>query len=162
MEKAGNLAFARLPRFGGWHLFLVGVACCLAGCRGETGPAKHKVTGTVKLDGKPLSNGDLIFYPEAANLPADAGKVQNGRYTFRVVAGRHRVVIQAVSDKPIITSPVDPPVYESIVPSRYNDATTLRAEVTAAGPNRFDFELTSDKPAAKGGDAEATGSRPGL
>ena len=107
------------------------------------------VTGTVKLDGKPLSNGDVIFYPEGPNLPADATKLHDGRYTLRVVAGRHRVVIQAVSDKPIITSPVDPPVYESIVPACYNDATTLRAEVTPAGTNRFDFDLTSDKPAAK-------------
>jgi hypothetical protein len=110
---------------------------------------KHVVSGTVTLDGKPLSKGDVIFYPEAANLPADAGKLQDGRYTFRVVAGRHRVVIQAVSDKPIVTSPIDPPVYESIVPARYNDATTLTADVTPAGPNQFDFELTSNKPAAK-------------
>jgi len=130
-------------------MLLVAAACCLAGCRGETGPGKHVVSGTVTLDGKPLSNGYVTVYPEAANLPANAGKLQDGRYTFRVVAGRHRVVIQAVSDKPIVTSPIDPPVYESIVPARYNEATTLTADVTPAGPNRFDFELTSDKPAAK-------------
>lgn len=150
MEKIGSLAFARLPTFGGWHLFLLVAAILLAGgCRRAAGPVKHVVSGTVTLDGKPLSKGDVIFSPEAANLPADAGKLQDGRYTFRVVAGRHRVVIQAVSDKPIVTSPIDPPVYESIVPARYNDATTLTADVTPAGPNRFDFELTSNKSAAK-------------
>lgn len=149
MEKIESLAFAGSPRFGGWHLFFVGVACCLAGCQGETGPAKYEVSGTVTLDGKPLSNGDVTFYPAATNMPAAAGKLQDGRYTFRAVAGEHRVVIRAVSDKPIITSPIDPPVYESIVPARYNDATTLKAEVTPTGPNRFDFDLTSGKPAAK-------------
>jgi len=107
------------------------------------------VSGTVTLDGKPLSNGDVTFFPQGPTMPAAASKLQDGRYTFRAVAGEHRVVIRAVSDKPIVTSPIDPPVYESIVPARYNDATTLKAEVTPAGPNRFDFDLTSGKPAAK-------------
>jgi hypothetical protein len=40
-------------------------------------------------------------------------------------------------------------VYESIVPARYNDATTLTADVTPAAPNRFDSELLSNKSAAK-------------
>lgn len=150
MEKIESPVCPCLPTQRCWSLALLALAaCCLAGCRGETGPAKHVVSGTVTLDGKPLSNGDVIFYPEGPNLPADAGKLQDGRYTFRAVAGEHRVVIRAVSDKPIITSPIDPPVYESIVPARYNDATTLKAEVTPAGPNRFDFDLTSGKPAAK-------------
>lgn len=147
MEKIGGLPFARMPRFDGWYLFLA--ACCLVGCRGETGPAKYTVSGTVTLDGKPLSNGDVTFYPVAGNLPAAAGKLEDGRYTFRTVAGEHRVVVRAVSDKPIITSPIDPPLYESIVPARYNDATTLTADVTPAGRNRFDFDLASDRPAAK-------------
>ena len=29
------------------------------------------------------------------------------------------------------------------VPARYNEQTTLRAVVTAGGPNAFDFELSS-------------------
>ena len=147
MAKIRNPTFAGLPRVRGWHLLLA--ACCLVGCRGETGPAKYTVSGTVTLDGKPLSNGDVTFSPVAGNLPAAAGKLQDGRYTFRTVAGEHRVVIRAVSDKPIITSPIDPPLYESIVPARYNDATTLKADVTPAGRNRFDFDLASDKPATK-------------
>ena len=101
------------------------------------------------LDGKPLSNGDVPFYPSATNMPAAAGKLHDGRHTFRAVAGEHRVVIRAVSDKPIIVSPIDPPVYESIVPARYNDASTLKTEVTPTGPNQFDFDLMSGKPAAK-------------
>jgi len=147
MERIGHLAFARSPAVGGWHVFLA--ACCLAGCRGETGPAKYTVSGTVTLDGKQLSNGDVSFYPVAGNLPAAAGKLQDGRYTFRAVAGQHRVVIRAVSDKPIITSPIDPPRYESIVPARYNDATTLAAEVQTTGSNHFDFALESDPPGKK-------------
>ena len=147
MDRMGNLALARSPSVGGWHVFLA--VCCIVGCRGETGPAKYTVSGTVTLDGKQLSNGDVSFYPVAGALPAAAGKLQNGRYTFRAVAGQHRVVIRAVSDKPIITSPIDPPRYESIVPARYNDATTLTADVTPAGRNRFDFDLASDRPAAK-------------
>ncbi|MFM8494194.1 MAG: hypothetical protein ACKOEM_01535 [Planctomycetia bacterium] len=131
---------------------LVWAAClgwCLIGCRWATGPATHPVSGTVTLDGKPLATGDVIFYPESENMPAVMGKLEEGRYSFRAVAGRHRVSIQAVGDKPRIVSPVDPPVYTRLVPTRYNQSTTLTADVTPAGPNRFDFDLTSDKPAAK-------------
>ena len=32
---------------------------------------------------------------------------------------------------------------ESIIPTRYNDKTTLRAEITAAGPNQFDYSLST-------------------
>ena len=32
---------------------------------------------------------------------------------------------------------------ESIIPARYNDTTTLRAEITAAGPNQSDYSLST-------------------
>lgn len=150
MEQPEGHTRRRLSNPHGWSVGLLVAAILVAGgCRRDAGPVKEVVSGTVTLDGKPLSKGDVIFSPEAANLPADAGKLQDGRYSFRAVAGRHRVVIRAVSDKPMVTSPVDPPVFESIVPARYNDATTLTADVTPAGPNQFDFKLTSNKSAAK-------------
>jgi hypothetical protein len=46
--------------------------------------------------------------------------------------------------KPRVVSPGLPPVFKLLVPARYNQSTTLTAEVTATGTNRFDFELTSD------------------
>ena len=150
MEQPRGHTRRRLSDLHGWSVGVLVAAILLAGgCRRAAGPVKHAVSGTVTLDGKPLANGDVTFYPVAGNLPAAAGKLQDGRYTFRTVAGEHRVVIRAVSDKPIITSPVDPPVYESIVPARYNDASTLTADVTPTGPNRFDFDLSSNKSATK-------------
>lgn len=125
------------------------IAWCLAGCGRTTGPTTYAVSGTVTLDGKPLSTGNVIFYPEAENMPAVMGKFQQGRYAMRAVAGRHRVAIQAVSDKPRVVGKLLPPVFESIVPARYNQSTTLSAEVSPEGPNRFDFDLTSDRPPAK-------------
>lgn len=121
------------------------VAWCLAGCGRATGPATYPVSGTVTLDGKPLSKGNVIFYPEAENMPAVMGKLADGRYSFPAVAGRQRVAIQAVADKPREVGKGLPPVFESIVPSRYNESTTLSADVSPEGPNRFDFDLTSGR-----------------
>lgn len=124
------------------------VAClawCLAGCGRPNGPATYAVSGTVTLDGKPLSKGNVILYPEAQNMPAVMGKLADGRYSFRAVAGRHRVAIQAVGDKPREVGKGLPPVFESIVPTRYNESTTLSADVSPEGSNRFDFDLTSDR-----------------
>jgi hypothetical protein len=141
MDSVGSL---KSHRRGGRRVLVACLACCLLGCGRTTGPATHAVSGTVTLDGKPLATGDVIFYPETENMPAVMGKLEEGRYAFRAVAGRHRVSIQSVGGKPRVVSPVMPPVFEPLVPARYNQSTTLTADVTATGTNRFDFDLTSD------------------
>jgi hypothetical protein len=123
------------------------MAC--AGCGGPKGPETYVVTGTAMLDGKPLPTGDVIFYPEATNMPAVMGNLKDGKFVFRAVAGKHRVEIQATGGEPIIASPVDPPVYKSIVPARYNSQSTLTAEVQPTGRNHFDFALQSAPPGKK-------------
>lgn len=143
MDSVGSLNSHR--RHGcSRRVWVACLACCLLGCGRATGPATYPVSGTVTLNGKPLVTGDVIFYPETENMPAVMGKLEEGRYSFRAVAGRHRVSIQAVGGKPRVVSPVMPPVFERLVPARYNQSTTLTADVTATGTNRFDFDLTSD------------------
>ena len=124
------------------------LVCCLFGCGPAPGPATHAVSGTVTLDGKPLATGDVIFDSETENMPAVMGKLKEGHYAYRAMAGRHRVSIQSVGGKPRL-SPGMPPVFKPLVPPRYNQSTTLTADVTAAGTNRFDFDLTSDRQSDK-------------
>jgi hypothetical protein len=114
----------------------------LAGC-GESGPKTYWVSGTVTLDQKPLADGDVIFYPQNQTEPAAMGKLDQGAFRFRAVAGKHRVVIQASRPSPTRKGATGRPAYDSIVPERYNTHSTLTAEVRPNGPNRFEFALQS-------------------
>jgi hypothetical protein len=104
-----------------WWLapFLLAVAGC-----GSGGPTRLRVVGAVTLDGQPLADG--------ARGPTP---------------GEYRVEIRASapSGKQLKDSFGQSSVaeMESIIPTRYNDKTTLRAEITAAGPNQFDYSLST-------------------
>ena len=134
---------------GSRRVLVACLTCCLLGCGRPSGPATHAVSGTVSLDGKPLATGDVIFYAKTENIPAVMGKLVEGHYAFRAAAGQHSVSIQSVGGKPRAVTAGMPPVSKPIVPARYNQATTLTADVIATGTNRFDFDLTSDSPSDK-------------
>ena len=81
------------------------------------------------------------------------GRRQDRRGTFfhprreRRLPGKYRVEIGASRKSgrkvphPISQQPIDE--LEQFLPERYNLQSTLTAEVTAAGPNRFEFALES-------------------
>ena len=130
------------PRLVCWGL--VSWACAVAlGC-GEAGPKTYPVAGTVTLDGKPLEEGDVYFYPTDPNISAGAGKIKAGQFAFRAKAGNKRVEIRASHMIPGKKTPMGGPVREEFLAPRYNNETTLTAEVLAQGDNCFQFPLTSD------------------
>ncbi|NLY01575.1 MAG: hypothetical protein GXY83_36265 [Rhodopirellula sp.] len=132
----------------GLILLLVG-SLVLAGCGGSGGPSTYGVSGTVTFDGKPLPEGDIIFRDPAGQSPSAAGRITDGKYAFESTAGKKDVIIKAVGEVPGKFDESNPgekvPVVEQYLPDRYNDKTTLSAEVTdSAGANTFDFELTGE------------------
>jgi hypothetical protein len=132
------------------RVLVVAAACAgFGGCGGPQGQKTYAVTGTATLDGEPLTRGNVLFYPEAPNMPAAMGTLEEGRFSTRAVAGRQRVEIKAFDETAFRSRrPIDPPVYNQIVPARYNRESTLTAEVQTTGHNHFDFALQSD-PAEK-------------
>jgi hypothetical protein len=131
------------PRLICWALaWWSGLA--ILGC-GEAGPKTYAVSGTVTLDGRPLEEGDIYFYPLDPNVSADAGKIKGGRFAFRAKAGHKRVEIQAHLVVPGKKTPMGGPVREQFLPARYNSASTLSKEVVADGDNRFEFALEMEK-----------------
>lgn len=134
-------------------LLLLLTAACLAaaGC-GPPDP-RVKVEGTVTLDGRPLADGQVIFNHDDRRLGAEGAAIAAGRFSIRVHPGSHRVEIMSVlrEERPVPAGglPEQGITFRNLVPSRYNEQTTLTADVTPTGPNRVDFELTSDTPAAK-------------
>lgn len=138
---------------GSRRLLLLLTAGCLvaAGC----GPADSRVAveGSVTLDGRPLAEGQVIFVPNEKSLGAEGAAIAAGRFTIRVHPGPHRVEIVSMAreERPVPAGglPEQGITFRNLVPSRYNEKSTLTADVAPAGSSRLDFELTSDKPAAK-------------
>lgn len=110
-------------------------------------PELVEVSGTVTMDGSPLSGAKVIFHLQG-NTASNVKGVSNGttdsagRYTLfyspRVtgaVPGTYHVSISKMADSEVAG--------EETIPARYNANTSLKADVSKEGPNHFDFELKS-------------------
>jgi hypothetical protein len=127
--------------FSRWLVLLI-VCGTLVGCRRErTFPPTYSVHGSVTLDAKPLPEGVIAFISsETGDL--QALPIKDGKYQGQVRAGTRRVEIRAYRPRKGPPKPLEPPPH-NFLPARYNTETTLSANVTTAGPNTFDFELSS-------------------
>lgn len=124
---------------------MIGLALLAGGCgparRADTAP----VTGQVTLGGRPIEAGDIRFEPEDPHRAATGSPIECGRYSGQAPIGRNRVLITAsgtTAASPIFEG-VRLPV--NIVPARYNDTTTLTAEVVAGETNTLAFSVEADR-----------------
>jgi hypothetical protein len=121
----------------------------VAGCgRPEIVP----VSGRITFEGQPVTQAIVRFQPEARPM-AGASTDADGRYRLTTrrpgdgaYLGRHRVGVtplipgeMSVTEAAVARTRVD-------IPKIFRDATSspLTVEVTAQGPNEFDFELAKD------------------
>lgn len=113
------------------------------------------VKGSVSLDGKPVSSGQIIFNDVSGTEKAYAGVIKDGAFSFPSTAGQKKVSISSPQEvagsstivggtpgDPVSAENPAPQILESI-PPKYNDQTELTADVTTNGDNTFPFELTS-------------------
>lgn len=111
------------------------------------------VSGSVTLDGKPLPAGSIQFVPKSAEAGKGVtatGEIQEGKFAIErtqgPAPGDYQVSIS--SRHGFVISPTEQPgprpkEEAEKIPERYNTKTTLTKDVSAAGPNVFDFALTS-------------------
>ncbi len=130
--------------------FLV-VCLAMCGCGGKAELKKYSVSGTVTIDGQPLSEGEVYFRTvESATI--DAVPIKAGRFQGEAQAGSRRVEIVALREVP--PDPAAVAMYgdkakelgagrENSIPPKYNTESTLTAEVKPGGPNEFKFDVTS-------------------
>ena len=118
----------------------------LTGCGGDSDMGA--VTGTVKLDGKPVENARLEFHPKEGNKPPSYGMTDEDGY-FSMSFSNTRdgvflgpVTIQVWTDD--FTKIGGQAVKGEVFPRRYNRSSELTREVQK-GKNSFDLELTSKK-----------------
>jgi hypothetical protein len=131
------------------RLLCVSVLPALLGC-GHGG--RMSVEGTVTLDGRPLEKGSVQFCPLPGSTgPTAGGDIVNGKFVILPsggpFAGKFMVQINSAGltgrkiRDPRSNAIVDE--YAQCLPAKYNSKSELQAEVTAHGPNHFDFALAS-------------------
>ena len=140
-----RMAADTLHRPPGWTAFAAPLLCCLAalsGC-GPGGPKTVPVSGSVTFAGQPVADGEIAFRSADGATASWAGRIVAGRYAIRSTVGPKRVEIIAVRPKPGAKPKAsgEGVINEMYIPDRYNLESELRAEVTTAGPNEFDFTL---------------------
>lgn len=119
-----------------------------SGC-GEAGKAptpKTKVSGTVQLDGKPMDEkeGVITFSMHGEsplNIPINAGKFEGEAFI-----GESKVEIRAFRmDPPIMMGgkPFGDPVRANYIPDRFNNLSTFKTTVPAAGAKDLKFDVES-------------------
>jgi len=115
------------------------VTTTAVGC-GKSGAKKLDVSGTVKFDGKDVAEGDIIFVPENTAIGAEGGKIKDGKYTIKAPEGKCKVQITANRPIPGKKGPMGEDAIEQYIPEKYNEKTTLAAEVST-GKLTHDFDL---------------------
>jgi hypothetical protein len=140
--------------------FIVGILIVFqSGCGGRGDqPELGEVTGTIKLDGKPLSGITVVFQPESGR-PASGVTDAEGNYELTYIrqtkgakVGPNRVEIAPSEDGESEEAEAEEGESESVtsptrsgkptIPARYNVRSELKVDVKA-GTNTFDFDLES-------------------
>ncbi|NUQ63314.1 MAG: carboxypeptidase regulatory-like domain-containing protein [Pirellulales bacterium] len=129
----------------GLILLVVLLAATMSGC-GPAGVDRDlgQVTGTITLDGKPLSGASVQFLPKGEGATATGRTDAAGKYELwytgdvkGAALGSHTVRIETPPNPE--PGAMEPPPQ---LPAKYNTESTLTADVKS-GENTFNFELTS-------------------
>lgn len=126
-------------------LICLSLGTTLSGCGGPDGPEIIEVTGTVTMGGSPVADAQVQFTPNEGR-PSFGTTDAEGKYRleytsgrYGAVPGRHRVSI----NKAVVQgefAPGEEPEAEDPIPAKYNDNSTLTADVSADA-TVHDFQL---------------------
>lgn len=86
----------------------------------------------------------ISFYPVNKAVAPQAGRIRDGRFELRCRPGKHRVEILASRVKvgAAEQTPGMTPL-EQYIPARYNDSSSLEADVSTKSRQQFTFALAS-------------------
>jgi len=119
-------------------------AVVVSGCGSGAG-----VSGTVNIDGQPVADGGIVFFPAGSKDPAATGRIIGGKYEVarnpKLVAGTYKVQInwlKATGKKLKNENDIGTEIEETYeaIPSQYNTGSNLSVELSS-GSNRKDFDL---------------------
>lgn len=126
-------------------LLLAVVAATILGC-GARGPKTARVSGTVTMSGKPLSNIGVTFLPTKKGPAANGTTNENGEFTLTTtrrgdgaVIGKHKVTVGIAEE-----GQKNPGIPESYASPH---TTKFSAEVLSGKKNEFTFNVEPEAPA---------------
>jgi hypothetical protein len=133
-------------------ILLPSVLLLAFGCGGGR-QDRGAISGSVKLDGKPVERGSILFTPiEGARGSVAGGEIENGRYQLPSkigpAIGRSRVEIRAMrkTGKMVPKAFARPgemvPEQIEAIPRRFNTESKLNVEIKP-GDNTADFDVSS-------------------
>jgi len=116
----------------------------LIGCGGSGG--RKPITGMITFQKQPLDQGRIEFHPDGGEATMAGAVIEKGKYEIPagkgLMPGTYKVAIYSSTAAPSTDQlPGEPPVYKERIPAKYNEATTLKAEIKDGGPSQFNFEL---------------------
>jgi len=114
-----------------------------SGCdSGLKRPPIVQIKGTVNLDGKPMTQGEIRF--EVAGEPGHELQVKDGAFSGEANIGKNRVEVKMYKEgPPLSTDPEKKPTKINVIPAQYNSQTKLSAEITSSGASDLKFDVTS-------------------
>ena len=121
------------------------------GCGTNDPLNRQAVSGTVTLDGTPLEQGVITFQPEAQAVTSGGAAIAAGKYAIPrdqgLVEGKYKVLIRASKSTVSLQggAPGEPVVAPELIPEEYNSKSDKVVDVTAKGPNTFDFDIVTKK-----------------
>ena len=132
-------------------------------CNGEKLPGLGNVTGTVTMDGKPVSDATIQFTPAEPGATASFGMTDSaGKYELYYSRGNkgakvggHSVTINSFRD-----SGEGGQSQKETIPTRYNLNTELKADIKR-GSNVVNFDLKSGGEIAQPNEEPGTGKKKG-
>jgi len=111
--------------------FLVG---CGGGSHGD-------VSGSVKIDGKPLPAGDIIFESTDGSAPVAHGKIKDGQYSLKTTSGAKKVRISATRPGKNVDPSMGAAPQEALIGPEYNSNTQLIADVKPGANSNVNFDV---------------------
>jgi hypothetical protein len=138
-----------------WRLAVGLALVVIAGCGGGDAdePPTVRVSGTLTVEGKPVSQGVVHFHP-AKGRPA-TGIVKDGKFTLTTytdgdgaIPGKNQVAVEVVEEVP--TKDGDTTV-KSLIPSKFmNPAQSgIQFELRPSGYSNLQILITGDKATIK-------------
>jgi 2-polyprenyl-6-methoxyphenol hydroxylase-like FAD-dependent oxidoreductase len=125
----------------------------MIGCDSSDSLNRQAISGTVTLDGQPISTGAILFEPATQESGTAVGAtIRQGTFAVSrrdgAVPGPYLVRVYSSSkfQAPPTKGQTDRtprPMVESL-PPRYNTQTELRVRVRDRSANRYNFDLKSD------------------
>lgn len=131
-----------------WSWGLVFAVCVLAGCGSSTKPVRA-VSGTVKLDGKPLTDGSINFisaagFSASSKIKDGSFSISNSQFGGGIPLGDYQVAVEGAPPPDPLTKPTQAASTPMEIPRKYRDPATsgLTAKVDK-NSKPFEFGLES-------------------